>query len=100
MKYKQFKLNGQTQTYFPPDMVCSIPSSLDQEEKDLIRVFMRRDIHYVTSAQIVLAAERNGNYVDIKESDGLIEYMLRKKDLRLERIIQNMADGGKNETKN
>jgi hypothetical protein len=100
MKYKRIKLNGQIQTYCPPDIICSIPVSLDQEERDIIKVFMRRDLQYVVSAQIVLAAERSMNYVDIREQNGSIEYRLRKEDLELELRIQKIIDGGKNETKN
>lgn len=101
MGYTKIKLNGESLKYCCPDILCQIPSTFDKKERDLVRVFMTRDIMYVLSAQIILAAEKNGNYAEIIENSRTIEYSLREYDPKLEVIIQtlvaeqNKINGGK-----
>jgi hypothetical protein len=45
--YTKINLNGNMQTYCCPEIVSAVPLTLDQEEQDLVRVFMRRNIIYV-----------------------------------------------------
>jgi hypothetical protein len=105
-EYTEIKLNGDMQTYCCPEIVSAVPSTLGQEEQRLIRVFMRRNIMYVLSAKIILAAERDETYVDIIESPDSIQYYLTKKRPGLEKIIRGLVlesgctIGGQNETEN
>ena len=104
--YTRIRLNGNMQTYCCPEIVSAIPSTLDQEEQNLVRIFMRRNIMYVLSARIISAAEKDNNYIDVIESPTSIDYRLMKKDQILETIIRDLVlesgcfIGGQNETRN
>ena len=105
-EYTKIKLKRDMQTYCCPEIVSAVPSTLDLEEQRLIKIFMRRNIMYILSAKIILAAERDETYVDIIESPDSIQYYLTKKRPGLEKIIRGLVlesgctIGDQNETEN